>query len=376
MKPDRNGPPATALEQRRPLGPINRYTLLIPLCILGIVIANIYSLLITNNGLLLSKVFPELRILDFQIPQEYATFVFASVLQFGILALYLLFAIGRFTQKVLVTPFLITLVVVSFYFGFLSVHAHSRGDAYVGSLPKRIDNLVAGIQGENQLITTSVNQALEGNLRLAEDSQRGQDKTRVARCGSLCRGYYDRAEAIRGQYGHLLTVPETPPASTDLREQWRAASTLFSLYVGRAQDYQQFLKGQGNGQRYTPKPALVEAHDTLQQAFGKGMDDRWMLTARSLWDITQDVGVGLSALISIMPDIINISLALTISTLLSLSRRGTTRRRVTPQDMPPSPVERQEPVIGNLPTLVTPPPTTPTGAGEPIRLRRSNGLGG
>jgi hypothetical protein len=220
----------------------------------------------------------------------------------------------------------------------------------VGSLPKQIDNLTAGIQGESQLIASSVNQALQGNLRLAESSRRGEDKTGVARCGTLCQGYFQRAEAIRAQYGHLLTVPPTVTPSSDLREQWRTASTQFTTYVGRARDYDRFLKSQDAQQGYKPSPALQEAHASLQQTFGKGLDDRWTLTAHSLGDILRDVSVLVSALIAIMPDVINLALAMTISTLLGLSRRGVLRRRPAPRTQPPR-SERRDPPLGSLPVL-------------------------
>jgi hypothetical protein len=332
-------------------GPLKRYLLLIPLCVLGILLANAYSLMITNNGLLLSNVFPDLRVLDARVPQAYATFVFASVMQFGIMVLYLLFAVARPLQKFLVLPFLGVLVAVSFYFGFISVHAHSRGDAYLGSLIKRIDNLTAGIEGENRFIALSTTQALEGNLRLAEAARRGEDKTGVARCGSLCQGYYDRAEAIRGQYGHLMVAPAAPSPTQDLRAQWREASALFAAYAGRAQDFDRLLKAKDPSSGYAINASLQRTHERLRQIFGKGMDDRWMLTAHSLRDIGKDISVAVSALISIMPDVINLALSMTIGTLLGMSRRNP--RSVPERDDggPAAAGDRLDPDIGSLPVL-------------------------
>lgn len=337
-------------------GPVNRYSLLIPLCILGILVANAYSLMITNNGLLISNIFPDLRAFDFEIPQAYATFVFAGVLQFGIMVLYLLFAVSRPSGKLVVVPFLVTLVTVSFYFGFLSVHSNARGDAYLGSLTKRIDNLTAAVTGENRFIAASANEALGGSLRLAEASKRGQDKTGIATCGALCQGHYDRAQTIRGKYGHLLTVPEAPPSTEDIREQWREASAQYSGYVSRVRDYDRLLKEQDRTNGYAVNPDVAETHDNLQTLFGKGLDDRWMLTAHSLRDITKDVSVAISALISIMPDIINLSLSLTISALLALSRRGVMNRRAARAGARIQPVlTRQEPTMGNLPAVAAEP---------------------
>jgi len=347
----------------RPLGAINRYTLLIPLCVLGILIANAYSLMITNNGLLISNIFPDLQVVDLKIPQGYATFLFAGVLQFGIMVLYLLLAVTRPVQKLVVLPFLAVLVAVSFYFGFISVHSNARGDAYVASLTKRIDNLTASIIGENRFITTSANQALEGNLRLAEASKRGEDKTGVAACGPLCQGYYDQAESIRSRYGHLLVLPDAPPAPTDLREQWREASALFAGYLARARDFDHLLRDQSSDSGYPVSPSLQQAHDSLQQIFGKGLDDRWMLTAHSLGDMGRDISVGVSALISIMPDIINLALAMTISALLVLSQRRRMIRRPRRDYLARPMIERMDPVIGTLPSATS---------GESINVPLSN----
>lgn len=333
-------------------GPINRYSLLVPLCVLGILVANAYSLLITNNGLLISNIFPDLRVFEAEIPQSYATFVFAGVLQFGILVLYLLFAVSRPLGKLVLAPFLILMAGVSFYFGFLSVHANARGDAYLGALGKRIDHLTAAITGENRYISTSVNEALAGSLRLAESSRRGQDKTGVAACGPLCQGHYERAQAIEGRYRHLLSVPEAPAPSSDVRAHWRDASALYAAYLGRSRDFDRFLKERDPTSGYAVSPTVIAAHDGLQGLFSRGMDDRWMLTAESLGDIARDTGVAVSALISLMPDIINLSLSLTISALLTLSRAGVRNRRaarLAPQ--PRGALRREDPPMGSLPLV-------------------------
>jgi hypothetical protein len=279
------------------------------------------------------------------------------VLQFGIMVLYLLFAVTRPVQKLVVLPFLAVLVSVSFYFGFISVHSNARGDAYVGSLTKRIDNLTAGITGENRFMAQSVNEALQGNLRLVDASKRGEDKTGIAACGALCQGYYDRAEAIRGQYGHLMVVPDAPTPTADVREQWREASALFAAYVSRAHDYDRMLRDQHPESGYAVSPALQESHDSLQHTFGKGLDDRWMLTAHSLGDIGRDISVGVSALISIMPDVINLALAMTISSLMALIRRGKVSRHPRRDHRARRMIERQDPVIGALPSIPAEPLT-------------------
>jgi hypothetical protein len=335
------------------LGTFTRYALLVPLCVIGIVIANAYSLMITNNGLLMSNIFPDLHVLEFAVPQARATFVFALVLQFGIMVLYLVLAAGRPLQKLVVLPFLATLVAVSFYFGFLSVHANSRGDAYVASMTKRIDNLSSAVTGENRFIAASVQQALEGQLELAEASRRGHDKTGVAACGPLCQGHYAQAEAIRSRYSHLLEVPELPPAGDDIRQQWRDAAAQFAAYGNRARDFERFLVEQGGSQSYVADPALTDAHASLQQIFGKGLDDRWMLTAHSLRDIFKDVSVAVSALISIMPDVINLSLSFAIGAMLQLNRRLKSRPVVT-REVRRLP-GRIEPQVSSLP-----PPTEDT----------------
>jgi hypothetical protein len=344
--------PVSAEPRDKGLGAFTRYGLLVPLCVIGIVIANAYSLMITNNGLLMSNIFPDLHVLEYAVPQTRATFVFALVLQFGIMVLYLVLAAGRPLHKLVVLPFLASLVAVSFYFGFLSVHANSRGDAYVASLTKRIDNLSSAVTGENRFIAASVQQALQGQLDLAQASRRGHDKTGVAACGPLCQGHYDQAETIRTRYSHLLTVPEAPPAGDDIRQQWRDAAAQFAAYSNRARDFEQFLAEQGGSQSYAVDPALAEVHAMLQQIFGKGQDDRWMLTAHSLRDIFKDVSVAVSALISIIPDIINLSLSFAIGALLQLSRRRKARPvvgRVRDEPMRPN---RIEPKMSNLPPPV------------------------
>jgi hypothetical protein len=234
------------------------------------------------------------------------------------------------------------------------VHANSRGDAYVASLTKRIDNLTSGVTGENRFMATSVGQALQGQLELAEASRRGQDKTGVAACGPLCRGHFERAEAIRSRCGHLLQAPAVPPAGDDIRAQWREAAALYAAYVNRARDYARFLGEQDPAQGYVIAPALAEAHGSLQQIFGKGLDDRWMLTALSLGDILKDASVAVSALISILPDLINLSLSLTIGALLQLGRRRNPSAPMvhTPVSRPAleAPPQRREPRMGALPS--------------------------
>ena len=338
--------------QDKGLGAFTRYALLVPLCVIGIVIANAYSLMITNNGLLMSNIFPDLHVLEFAIPQARATFVFALVLQFGIMVLYLVLTAGRPLHKLVVFPFLVSLVAVSFYFGFLSVHANSRGDAYVGSLTKRIDNLSSAVTGENRFIATNVQQALQGQLDLAQASRRGHDKTGVAACGPLCQGHYTQAETIRARYSHLLEVPELPPAGDDIRQQWRDAAAQFAAYSNRARDFERFLSEQGGGQSYAVDPDLIDAHTTLQQIFGKGQDDRWMLTAHSLSDIFKDISVAVSALISIMPDIINLSLSFSISALLQLNRRRKRRPIVDRVREAQALRRRVEPKVSSLPPPV------------------------
>ncbi len=342
---------AAPVSGRPGLGGFTRYALLVPLCVLGILVANAYSLMITNNGLLVSNIFPDLRVLDDAIPQTRATFVFAFVLQFGIMVLYLVLAAGRPLQRLVALPFLVTLVSVSFYFGFLSVHANSRGDAYVASLNKRVDNLTAAVLGEERFMAASVNQALQGQLDLAEASRRGRDKTGVAACGPLCQGHFERAELIRARYGHLLAVAAEPPAADDIRVQWREAAAQYADYGNRAQDYDRFLKERDPAQGYVIAPALAEVHGSLQQIFGKGLDDRWMLTAHSLKDILKDASVAVSALISIMPDVINLSLSLTIGTLLQLGRRRAVVIAGSSRSGPPAAL-RREPSMGSLPAPV------------------------
>ncbi len=348
--------PGRTADRKALRGPLDRYSLLIPLCLLGILIANLFSLMITNNGLIISDIFPDLRFFDREIPQTYATFVFAGVLQFGILVLYLLLAVSRLLGKLVVIPFLSALVAVSFYFGFLSVHANARGDAYLGSLPKRIDNLLAAIEGENRYITNSVHEALAGSRRLAEASRQTDDKTGIAACGALCQGYYDRAEAIRSRYGHLLAVPQAPQPASDLRAQWRAASAFYAQYASRSRDFARMLREQDPAGGYEVNAAVAEDHDSMQRLFGKGMEDRWMIAAKSLRDIGEDAGVAISALISILPDVISLFLSLTISVLLGAGRGGMRKRRAaragqgTHETLP-----RADPAIGSLPVLASEP---------------------
>ena len=344
--------PASAEPRDYGLGAFTRYYLLVPLCVIGIAIANAYSLMITNNGLLMSNIFPDLHVLEFAIPQARATFVFALVLQFGIMVLYLVLAAGRPLHKLVVFPFLASLVAVSFYFGFLSVHANSRGDAYVGSLTKRIDNLSSAVTGENRFIAASVQQALQGQLELAQASRRGHDKTGVAACGPLCQGHYAQAELIRSRYSHLLEVPELPTAGDDIRQQWRDAAAQFAAYNNRARDFERFLSEQGGSQSYAVDPDLADDHASLQQIFGKGQDDRWMLTAHSLRDIFKDVSVSVSALISIMPDIINLSLSFTIGALLQIKRRRKSRPVVEQSQVVQRLRGRVEPKVSSLPPPV------------------------
>jgi len=332
-----------------PLRPINRYSLLIALCVVGILIANAYSLMITNNGLLVSNIFPDLRVLTFEIPQSTATFVFAGVMQFGIMVLYLLLALSRPAQRLAVLPFLGTLVAVSFYFGFLSVHSNSRGDAYVASVGKRIDNLRAGIEGELQFIASGAREALDGALKSAEASKRGLDRTGVATCGPICQGYFDRAQKIQSGFGHLLEIPAEPPQDQDVRSLWRDTSSLFTAYAARSQDYGQLLGEIDPARGYEVNPQLRSEHDYLSRMFGKGLDDRWMMTAQSLRDMGQDLSVIVSALISILPDVINLALALTIGALSGISRRGIAARRAGKTiTLTAAPSARAEPVIGAL----------------------------
>ena len=142
-----------------------RMRMLILLGSIAIVLANSYSLLITNHGLLLSHIFPELHFFDRVLPETWATFMFATVLQLGIMVLYFTVAVARAGHKSYVLPFLIVLVAISFYFGYLSVHSNARGAAYVSAIEQRIDGAESAIQGELDHMAADVGATLHELLQ-------------------------------------------------------------------------------------------------------------------------------------------------------------------------------------------------------------------
>jgi len=291
-------------------------------CVVGIVMANIYSLLITNHGLLLSDIFPRLMFFEVGIPKTSATFLFAAILQMAIAILYFTFAVSRRTQKLGIFVFLMVIVVVSFYFGFLSVYSNSRGQHYKEALETRMEALMSKIDAESRYISDTVSRSIAGYRELVVASKRGDDKTGIASCGSLCRRYYDRIEHITENYAHLMqsTMVGARSQHGDAKTWTRLAASR-AEYINRAAAFKEFLKEERVPIKYGLSRDIEDEFTYLSGIMNKGLSDELSLTLLSLSEARMDVRVLISALISILPDIINISLAVALSILLTLRRR-------------------------------------------------------
>lgn len=331
-----------------------RYSMLALMGAAAIVLANLYSLLITNHGLLISNVFPDLHFFDRLIPESYATFMFASVLQFGILVLYFVVATVRPGHKSYVLPFLIIMVTVSFYFGFLSVHSNARGDAYVSGLNQRIDGVAAEISGEMQHISTDVDRTLASYQLLAKDAQKGNDKSGLSGCGPICRGYYDDIERVRSRFSHLIALPPVALADGNAKERWGGLNKAYNSYLNRNADYQRFLASEQRASR-APNPVIGKEMQRLEVIFERGRTDALSLTSDSLERVDRDRDVMISSIISLLPDLINLSMAFS---LIALRRSAQPKRRRAPLFRRRKPdmlrAQRKEPVLQQFPLLAAP----------------------
>jgi hypothetical protein len=131
-----------------------------------------------------------------------------------------------------------------------SVYAQLKNSTGAGSM-KTEATIVASLQSQVTTISAQIPSIYSGRLQglddLAKDSEAGRDKSGIAGCKKICKGYRIKRAEIIEKYGHLSVNPVAiQSTSPDIRVQFTDLSRRFqslTSFVASLDEFSQAMNG-------------------------------------------------------------------------------------------------------------------------------------
>lgn len=290
------------------------YLWLIRACVAGIIAANVWAFLMTATGMAMTHAMPPLLLFEWYLPQNSTAFVFSAVMQAGIATLYFSLAYVGKEHHPRIAGFLLGLIAVAWFFAAISVHAHVRGQQYKDALGTRMQALASRIEAEKKYFSDTLTQVVQGHKKMANDAERGDDRSGIAKRGPIWRERMMRAEHIAEKYAHLAAPARTDNlGKQDEQGRWNALSGSFNEYVNRAVAFLEFVRIERLALQYEPDKSLEKEFIELKAIMDGGHNDIVSLTLSAFeW---REIRTWLSLLIAIVPDIVSFGLAYVLMAL-------------------------------------------------------------
>ena len=203
---------------------------------------------------------------------------------------------------------------MAWFFAAISVHAHVRGQQHKEALGTRMLALASRIEAEKRYFSDTLAQVIQGHKKMANDAERGDDLSGIAKRGPIWRERMMRAEHIAEKYAHIAAPARTDNfGKLDEQGRWNALSGSFNEYVNRAVAFLEFIRIERLALQYEPDKSLEQEFTGLKTIMDGGRNDIVSLTLSAFeW---RDIRTWLSLLIAIVPDIICFGLAYALAAL-------------------------------------------------------------
>lgn len=306
-------------------------------CFSGLTLANYYSWTMTVTGFVNTKLLPDNSVL----PNTYIPHVVGGFMQLGIFAFYLcipFFNRRHFVLNFLATMFAVLLIAVSAIFALFSITLTSQADnitAYQVDVLKGMNKTLVQL---DELATNTFKTFLADMDSLSGRACEGKDKTGVARCGSIARGYIERANAARSKYGSQLGAT----ARYDLPLTSEVVDLLTSLQGNRTklsqkiEVYRRFAT-ENELSSVAAERALATLDADIAQFSGRLNDkvpdaktlvlNRVLGDFRKVWSGSAEPAVYFALLISLLPDLLSICFTTLLLILRTANQEAVTLRR-------------------------------------------------
>lgn len=201
---------------------------LIVCCLLGTIIANVYSWQMTSTGLLVTQLIP----LDsWLFPGTVLAYSITAVLQFVIILFYLLLPHSRLgfigkrqgtlLKTLLVLPIVLSCILFSIVLSVFSITKRSQGQAISDNLRGQVVAAHDDITRLDRQIANLYNQQVASYDRLAERARQGQDESGIADEGPIYRTNKVKASRAISEFGALSNPAPARSTSGDVNELWR-----------------------------------------------------------------------------------------------------------------------------------------------------------
>ncbi len=261
----------------------------------GIVAVNVISWVMTSQGFILSGYMP----MDGLVPGEWIPRTLVACSQLFIAFFFL--EVPR-TRIVAATGCILTILAIiglanlffEVFFSMASVSERARGGAYLSDVTNRVKAVAAKVSDvDDQMVNTFTNQAKELE-QLARDAATGRDRTGVAKCGEICRGFWESAHRVRQNYAALGIPLGTGSAETDdVNRLWLATKIRVQRLKQKAESFATFLAGE-ELDAYGIAPlveGLGKEADAVEETFfaGKGILDTKSLVLNHTFAGMKDV---------------------------------------------------------------------------------------
>lgn len=213
--------------------------------LLGLLLANYYSWTMTVTGFVNTQFLPDNSVL----PNTYIPHVVAGFVQLGILACYLSVPYCHRRRVFVISVaacFAISLIVLSALFALFSITLTSQSGTIVSHQIELIRGMNKKIVDLDDLCSTTFIHYLDELDVLSQRACDGKDRTQVAQCGSISKGYLENANDTRAKYGSQLeargsyTMLETSDimgALTSLRSNYMKLSQKVEGYKKFAKEH-------------------------------------------------------------------------------------------------------------------------------------------
>lgn len=286
-------------------------------CGIGIIAGSMYGFAITSHALTLLRAMPGVSLLGIELSPSTVASGFAALVHGALAVLYMAFARARREDKPAILGFLVVAAVFAIFAGFLSVHANMNGERYRNALANRIGALSSAIDSDKHFMASTVQASVDSLRNLAEASRRGADKTGIAKCGSLCAGYFDRASQLASRYGHLLGKSDVGPQTDgDLVRQYNVLLAAHADFVNRAGAFAEFLAAERVPVRFERNPAYERELAQLGSYMATGRHDELSLALSSLVEVSWwDPRIVIALIIALLPELLNLGFAVSMSAL-------------------------------------------------------------
>lgn len=196
--------------------PLNRgQRIIVILCYAGIIVANVYGFSMIATGLINAKLLPTNLVFGFV--SEILYFAVAMFFQIGVLVVYLAMPLmirAQFFINLVLILLWVVLVGLAIVFSIFSITLTSRGEELTRSNDEIIFDITTRVDGLDAQIAQTYTRQIENLEAMFQGSCGGQDRTGIARCGSIANSFRDRRQANIARFGAHLS-PSTYSTAGD-----------------------------------------------------------------------------------------------------------------------------------------------------------------